>query len=98
MGEKGRPRLGDGRGVGNTGQGAERPRQQCPCAKVGGSAVLGPGTEGKAFAALWGRALGARSGPGGKRRVILPLAKLSFLGPVTLGPLALPPWVPCAIC
>lgn len=39
--------------------------QQRPCTKVGGSAVTGPGTA-LAFVALWGRALGARSGQGGK--------------------------------
>lgn len=72
---------------GTQGRGQERPRQQCPCAKVGGTAVVGPGTEGKAFMPLWWRALGARSGSGRQEGGDpAPLAKLLSLGPVTLGP------------
>lgn len=54
-----------------------------PCAKVGGTAVVGPGTEGRPLrpsgGGRWGPLVDQKLTEG----VILPLAKLSFLGPVT---------------
>ena len=48
--------------------------------------MAGPGTEGEAFAALWGRALGACSGPGGKSGVILPSGQIILSGASYPGP------------